>query len=105
MFNMLMCLLRAAEAKGSEALSQQLKEMLKQWMSFMQFAHQSKLVITHDSFIGILGVITSIWDLRTLWNNVMSAQAKPKSALLAAPEKIDVKTAETRTEAPASAQR
>ena len=41
--------------------------MLKSLAFFLQAAHMGELLVTHDCLIGLLGVATSIFDLRLLW--------------------------------------
>jgi Flp pilus assembly protein TadD len=42
-------------------------DAVRQLMLMVQAAHNGKLVITHDAFAGLLGVITSGWDVYALW--------------------------------------
>jgi hypothetical protein len=49
------------------SLRKHMREVLKQLLCFLQAAHLGKLVETHDCFIGLCGVVTSLMDLQTLW--------------------------------------
>mmetsp|Transcript_39976 Transcript_39976/g.87117 ORF Transcript_39976/g.87117 Transcript_39976/m.87117 type:complete len:221 (+) Transcript_39976:27-689(+) len=56
------------EEKGKQQLQQQCKVgVVRNFFMAVQVAHLSRLLETHDAFVGTLGMITSVIDLETVW--------------------------------------
>lgn len=79
--NMLLSLLSAAEARGSAAMRKHLDDAFKFFLNFLQDAHFSKLLVTHDGLVGCLGVITSVWDVHAIWKKLNPPPPPPKPEL------------------------
>ena len=52
----------------------------------MQDAHPAKLLVTHDAFVGVVGVVSSAWDVSLMWEKL----ASPSKPLASKPLAIKV---------------
>mmetsp|Transcript_50958 Transcript_50958/g.132387 ORF Transcript_50958/g.132387 Transcript_50958/m.132387 type:complete len:109 (+) Transcript_50958:1901-2227(+) len=73
---MAVSVLRATHSQGSDALRKYATEWLRHFLLFLQDAHPAKLLVTHDAFVGIVGVVASAWDVSTMWRK-LSPPEKP----------------------------
>lgn len=74
--SMVMSLLKGAQARGRDAAWKHATELLRHFLLFLQDAHPAKLLITHDTFVGVVGVVASAWDVSLMWQK-LAPPAKP----------------------------